>query len=218
MISLGNDHVLVDRAAFGLALLIAVTRNRDCADAERVSELSGDLLELHHAFRVRLLVNAINRRVTGLFKMRGHRFVGGQHELLDNPVGDVARAARDAGHDAGFVEFDQRLREVEVDRAALVALVLQNFSQLAHQLEAFDERRRNGLSARDRLQAADARSCTSCARRCESRRGRTRNCRGSPCRSNSMSAETTSRSAWGISEQMLVESSNGSMGTARSGK
>ena len=54
---------------------------------------------------------------------------------------DVARAARDAGHGAGFVEFDQRLGKVEIDRAALVALVLQDFGQFAHELEAFHQRR-----------------------------------------------------------------------------
>ncbi len=31
-------------------------------------------------------------------QVRGHGFVGGQHELLDDAVGDVARRAGDAGH------------------------------------------------------------------------------------------------------------------------
>ena len=59
------------------------------------------------------------------FQVRRHRFVRGQHELLDQPVSDVARRARHAGHLAEFVEFDQRLRQIEIDRAAAHALAIQ---------------------------------------------------------------------------------------------
>ncbi len=68
--------------------------------------------------------------------MRRHGFIGRQHELLDQPVRDVARAARDAGHLAKLVEFDQRLRHIEIDGAALDALAVQHQRQFAHQFEA----------------------------------------------------------------------------------
>jgi len=43
-----------------------------------------------------------------------------EHELFDEAVSDVALAARDVGHALLFVEFDDRLGEIEVDGAALV--------------------------------------------------------------------------------------------------
>ena len=58
--------------------------------------------------------------MSGLFQMRGHRLVRRQHELFDDAMSDVARAARDAGHHAVLVEFDQRLGQIEINRSALI--------------------------------------------------------------------------------------------------
>ena len=97
--------------------------------------MRGDLLEFQHALGVGPLVNAENQRHARGLQMRRHGFVRGQHELLDQPVRDVARRPRDAGHLAEFVEFEQRLGQIEIDRAAPLALAVQDQRQLLHQLE-----------------------------------------------------------------------------------
>ncbi len=48
-------------------------------------------------------------------------------------------AALDAGHVADLVEFDERLRHVEIDGAALDALFIQDERELLHQFEARDQ-------------------------------------------------------------------------------
>ncbi len=100
-----------------------------------------DLFELHYPLRIGLLVNAEYRRDFRLLQVRRHGFICRQHELLDQPVRDVARAARHARHLAKLVEFDQRLRHVEIDGPAPDALLVQHQRQFTHQFEAFDEPR-----------------------------------------------------------------------------
>ena len=67
-------------------------------------------------------MDAENGWDAGLLEMRGDRLIGRQHELLNQPVGDVAGAALDAGHFAELVKFNQRLGHVKIDGAALDAL------------------------------------------------------------------------------------------------
>ena len=76
-----------------------------------------------------------------LFEVVRHGLVRREHELLDDAVGDVALAAEDAGHRPGFVEFDHRLGEIEIDRAARVAAGVQQQRQLFHAPELRGERR-----------------------------------------------------------------------------
>ncbi len=104
-------------------------------DAQRVAERRGDLLELQDLPRIRLLVDAVKRGNSLALEISGHRFVGGQHELLDKAVCDVALRAGDAGHAPELVELDERLRQVEVDGTALLAPLVQDERQLFHQLE-----------------------------------------------------------------------------------
>src|SRR5207248_10282317 len=52
---------------------------------------------------------------------------------------DVALGARDALHHTQIVELDYRLRQIKVDRAALHALAIQDFRQVAHPLEFLDK-------------------------------------------------------------------------------
>ena len=53
-----------------------------------------------------------------ILQIAGHGLVGGQHELLDDAMGDVAFRAGDAAHQAVLVELDHRLRQIEIDGAA----------------------------------------------------------------------------------------------------
>ena len=53
--------------------------------------------------------------------MRRDGFVGQQHELLDEPVRDVALGAMIASTMPLVVDDDFRLLEIEVDRAAAAA-------------------------------------------------------------------------------------------------
>ena len=110
--------------------------HRNRADPERITEMRRDLFELHHALRIGLLVNAEDRCDVRLLQVRRHGFVRRQHELFDQAVRDVARAARDAGHLAKLVEFDQRLRHIEIDGAAPDAFLVQDQRQFTHQLES----------------------------------------------------------------------------------
>ena len=73
-------------------------------------------------------------------------------------------------------------------------------------------------SSRDRPPAPRAPPCTSSAPRCESHRGKILGDNDRPVDRSPISADNTSRSTCGFSEQISVESSNGSIGTARSGK
>src|SRR6266404_8452174 len=61
-----------------------------------------------------------------------HRAVRRQHELLDQAMRDVALAARDIDHALLLVELDYRLRQIEIDRAMLVAPGVQQQSELFH--------------------------------------------------------------------------------------
>ena len=163
-------------------------------------------------------MDAVNRRHARLLEMRRHGFIRRQHEFLDDAVRDVARAARDAGHDAGFVEFDQRLGQVEIDRSAPVAFALQDLRQFAHQLETFDQRRiaiplrgvafeqqmnvriGHALGAADHAAAELERHRIALPVDFDERGNAPAGRHGAPANTGS------------------VESSNGSIGTARSGK
>ena len=52
-------------------------------DPQRITERRGDLLELEHLLRVGLLVDAVERRYGLSLQVTRHRFVGRQHEFLD---------------------------------------------------------------------------------------------------------------------------------------
>src|SRR5260370_19378390 len=78
-------------------------------------------MELEKLARVGHLVNAMERLNAAAKKIRVNGAVGCEHEFFDEAVSDVALAARDVGHALLFVEFNDRLREIEVDGAVLVA-------------------------------------------------------------------------------------------------
>src|SRR5260370_34509862 len=97
-------------------------------------------MELEKLARVGHLVNAMERLNAAAKKIRVNGAVGCEHEFFDEAVSDVALAARDVGHALLFVEFNDRLREIEVDGAVLVAAGVEEQSELLHVAETRRER------------------------------------------------------------------------------
>ncbi len=126
-----SEQRVVERHHFGFEFL-----HRSGAGRQRVAELRRDFLEFDHALGIGTIVNAEDHGLARGLDVRRHGFVGGQHELLDQAVRDVAGRARHGGHRAELVEFEQRLGQIEIDGAAALALLVQQQSQLAHHLEA----------------------------------------------------------------------------------
>ena len=61
-------------------------------------------------------MHAVEARDVARLQELRHRLVGEQHELLDDPVGDVPLGGDDRLDLSGLVEHDLCLVEVEVDR------------------------------------------------------------------------------------------------------
>ncbi len=110
-------------------------------DSERVAESAGQFFELEDFTGVGLFMNAMERFNAAAKKICGDRAIGGEHELFDETVSDIALAARDIGHALLFVEFDDRLGEIEIDGATFVAAGVEEQSKLLHIAEARRERR-----------------------------------------------------------------------------
>ena len=66
--------------------------------------------------------------------------VGREHEFFDQAMRDVAFGARDALHQSEFVELDDRLGQIEVDRSAALAFAVENLREVAHEFERRDQR------------------------------------------------------------------------------
>ena len=80
-------------------------------------------------------MDAIERGNPAALKIPGHGFVGGQHELFNEAVGEVPFRTRNAHHAAKLVELNQRLRQIEIDGAALHAPAIENECEFLHQFE-----------------------------------------------------------------------------------
>ena len=96
-------HLVLARAAaaaVGVAPLSAGldALDRQSAQAERVAEGGGQLLELDYAARFGLLMNSVERGHAQILKPGRHALVGRQHELLDEAVGPSALRLGDAAH------------------------------------------------------------------------------------------------------------------------
>ncbi len=115
--------------------------NRQRPHAQRIPERRRDHFEVIDSLRVRLLMNAIQRRDMPRLQMLRHALVRGQHELFNQPVRDITLRARNALHQSRLVKLDHRFRQIEIDGSPPLALTLQNQSQIPHQLEAGDQRR-----------------------------------------------------------------------------
>ncbi len=126
----GDGDGLGDLVGLGLAVgsadVAAVAAgldafDREAGEAERVAELAGGLLEVEDALGVGGLVDAVDAGGLGLDPV-GDALVGREHELLDEAVRPAALRAHDGLHVAVGIELDDGLGEVEVDRAAALAL------------------------------------------------------------------------------------------------
>ena len=107
---------------------------------EAVPECPDELLELRHFEWIRFFVDAVQRRHFLIGQVLRHSLVGDEHELFDDPMGDVPLECNDLCHHAFVVEDDLRLFQVEVDRAATMAAAVQDLEQLAHVAKERDER------------------------------------------------------------------------------
>src|SRR5258708_14139523 len=90
-------------------------------DAHRGTEVAGHFFELQDFAGVRLFVNAMQRFDAALQEVRVDGAIGGQHEFFNEPLRNVAFAARDVRHALLFVELDHRFGKIEVDGAVFVA-------------------------------------------------------------------------------------------------
>ena len=123
------------------------------AEAERVAEAGGQLLELDDAARLGFFVNAVERRDAEIFKPCGDALVGGEHELLNEAVGPGALGFGDAAHLALLVELDDRLGQVKINGPALFAALVHEDGEVLHALKVLDE----GCVARRALLASPSR-------------------------------------------------------------
>ncbi len=102
---------------------------------ETVTESGHELLELLDLQRIRILVDAEQAGHTVVVQVLRHRFIGDEHEFLDDPVRHVALERNDRLDHPLVVQNDLRFLEVEVDRAAAVPAAVQDLEQLVHPLE-----------------------------------------------------------------------------------
>ena len=120
--------------------LDAEARDGQRSDAERIAEGGGEVFKIVDALGVGRLVDAVDGSNALVFEVGGHGFIGREHELLDQAMGEEPLGAGDAFHQAVLVELDERLGKIEVDGAAALALLVEDLSQLLHEEKIFDQR------------------------------------------------------------------------------
>ena len=184
--------------------------------AERIAEGVGQFFELEHFFRVGLFVDAVQRGDAAFFEILRDGFVRGEHEFFDEAMGDVALAADDAACGL-LVEFDDRLGQIEIDGAAFAAALFRSSASSFMRRNASDQRRvalghfRIAFEHFVDVGVGHALGGANHA-------GREVRADHFSGRVHFHDALMTRRSTFGLSEQMPLESSSGSMGTARFGK
>ncbi len=104
-------------------------------DAERIPESPGEFFKLENFAGIRLLVDAVEGVKAAFEKVMCHGAVGGEHELFNDAMGDVALAAADINHVLLRVEFDDGLGKIEIDRAIFVAAGVEELSETFHGAE-----------------------------------------------------------------------------------
>ena len=114
--------------------------HRQVADAERLPEACGGLLEVDDALRVGHLVDAVEARYAAVFEPARDALVGAQHELFDEPMRPSALGLDDGLHVAVGVELHDRLGQVEVDGAASHALGVEPQRKCEHVVERLEQR------------------------------------------------------------------------------
>ena len=152
-----------------------------------------------------------------LFEVRSDGFIRREHELLNQPVCDITRTAGYADHLAVRVELDDGFGQVEVDGAALHTFAIELQCELFHQLESLDE-----------SCVALPQAFVSFEKKVDVRIGHPFGTANDSARElladyialvvDLEDGRHTRRSTCGLREQSSVDSSTGSIGTARSGK
>ncbi len=105
------------------------------AEAEALEEAH----QLGKRVLVGRLVDAVGQRHVQGGEIVRDGLVGGEHEALDQAVGDVALGLDDVLRAAAQVEDDLGLGQVEVDRAALAPDARQELGERRHALEIVDQ-------------------------------------------------------------------------------
>ena len=100
-------------------------------------------------------MNSIQRRYVEVLQPGGHAFVGREHEFFNQAVGPAALGANDALHRSLGIEFNDRLGQIEINRTAALALLVQQARQFIHPFEFRNQRSK--LLPRALLVAADHR-------------------------------------------------------------
>src|SRR5437868_6323009 len=108
-------------------------------DPEGIAESARQLFELQNFPRIGLFVNTMQGFDTTFEKIARDGAVGREHEFFNQAMRDVALAARDVDHALLFVKFDDRLGQIEIDRAMLVASSMEQERQLFHVAEMLRE-------------------------------------------------------------------------------
>ena len=162
-LALRPQEQVVEQPFLGLALdlleQLLERRGRHLLEIalEVVAEALEDVAQVRELVRVGPVVDAVDRGLFGEEELLGHRLVGREHELLDQPVRDVAGFRHDAHDEAGVVEHDVGVRKVEVDRAPGFAPFSQERGDLAHPPEVLEERPVVALVHRRRRRLQQAR-------------------------------------------------------------
>jgi hypothetical protein len=140
------QHQCRDRPLFRRALhsvyqfLEVLWPDRVPARGEAVAERRDEHLEVFDLLEIRCLVHAVQRRHVIADQVRRDRLVRQEHELLDDPVRDVALHRDDVLDLAVLREDDFRFRQIEVDRSAATPALMEDREELVHQLEHRHER------------------------------------------------------------------------------
>ena len=99
---------------------------------DAVAERPRELREHAQFFRVRVFVHAVYGRVAALAHELRDRLVGLQHKFLDQLFALAALAVHDLYRLALLIHTDFGLRNVELERAALDAALVERVGQLVH--------------------------------------------------------------------------------------
>ena len=94
---------------------------------------------------VRLVMDPVDGGQPAHLEEARHPLVGGEHELLHQPVGIVARAAHDLRHPPLLIEDDLRLGQIEVDASARLPLPRELLRELVGDLQILGERPQLGI-------------------------------------------------------------------------
>ncbi len=138
------DDVRIGALADRFTQHLVVARVRLVAAAQAQTELGEEHAQIGQPLRGGALVDAVQRRQLVLVEEARGGDVGRQHALLDDLVGDVARARNDLLDLALVVEDDLGFGGLEVDRTPLGA---RRAKHLVEPVEILDRRQHRGVFA-----------------------------------------------------------------------